>query len=311
MVKVNGTPRMAVFAGDHGIMTGEELTYDYNFDNFGTTKQACYCGAPTCRGYLSKRLNAAEQKKQAREEMERKRQASEAAQKQAEKEAKKKQVRDDRGASWRGWVAVDDPETKERLKAEKREKEEAEKNSSRAKRLAARRTSMPAPSSTETDLAARQTGLKRRKTVYVQEESAEEDNVKVAGASASNAPVTKTTSRRTHMRTTSTGSKFTEELARPSSAQTSSTIIKQTEVSVSTTEVISVEEHTSAGADLEESKPSLSDNHGLVRTASRGKEIMKSVGQAVKNGFIGLDKGKAGPGNGKLRQSTLSFGKLN
>src|SRR6266487_5673004 len=29
---VAGKPRMALFAGDHGIMTGEELTYDYNFE---------------------------------------------------------------------------------------------------------------------------------------------------------------------------------------------------------------------------------------------------------------------------------------
>lgn len=34
MVKwtVAGKPRMALFAGDCGIMTGEELTYDYNFE---------------------------------------------------------------------------------------------------------------------------------------------------------------------------------------------------------------------------------------------------------------------------------------
>ena len=29
---VAGKPRMALFAGDKGIMTGEELTYDYNFE---------------------------------------------------------------------------------------------------------------------------------------------------------------------------------------------------------------------------------------------------------------------------------------
>ena len=29
---VSGKPRMALFAGDKGIMTGEELTYDYNFE---------------------------------------------------------------------------------------------------------------------------------------------------------------------------------------------------------------------------------------------------------------------------------------
>ena len=29
---VAGKPRMALFAGDDGIVTGEELTYDYNFE---------------------------------------------------------------------------------------------------------------------------------------------------------------------------------------------------------------------------------------------------------------------------------------
>ena len=29
---VAGKPRMALFAGDRGVMTGEELTYDYNFE---------------------------------------------------------------------------------------------------------------------------------------------------------------------------------------------------------------------------------------------------------------------------------------
>ena len=29
---VGNEPRMALFAGEHGIMTGEELTYDYNFE---------------------------------------------------------------------------------------------------------------------------------------------------------------------------------------------------------------------------------------------------------------------------------------
>jgi [histone H3]-lysine4 N-trimethyltransferase ASH1L len=29
---VGGKPRMALFAGDRVIMTGEELTYDYNFE---------------------------------------------------------------------------------------------------------------------------------------------------------------------------------------------------------------------------------------------------------------------------------------
>ncbi|PGH34804.1 histone-lysine N-methyltransferase ASH1L [[Emmonsia] crescens] len=50
---VAGKPRMALFAGENGIMTGEELTYDYNFDPYSQKNvQQCRCGAPTCRGVL-------------------------------------------------------------------------------------------------------------------------------------------------------------------------------------------------------------------------------------------------------------------
>ncbi|MCJ1263324.1 hypothetical protein MMC22_003194 [Lobaria immixta] len=50
---VAGKPRMALFAGDRGIMTGEELTYDYNFNPYSVKNvQKCRCGAPSCRGVL-------------------------------------------------------------------------------------------------------------------------------------------------------------------------------------------------------------------------------------------------------------------
>ena len=50
---VQGKPRMALFAGDNGIMTGEELTYDYNFNPFSVKNiQECRCGADNCRGVL-------------------------------------------------------------------------------------------------------------------------------------------------------------------------------------------------------------------------------------------------------------------
>ncbi|KAK5945124.1 hypothetical protein PMZ80_002328 [Knufia obscura] len=50
---VGGKPRMALFAGDRGIMTGEELTYDYNFDPYSQKNvQVCRCGAENCRGVL-------------------------------------------------------------------------------------------------------------------------------------------------------------------------------------------------------------------------------------------------------------------
>lgn len=50
---VAGKPRMALFAGDQGIMTGDELTYDYNFNPYSVKNvQECRCGAPSCRGVL-------------------------------------------------------------------------------------------------------------------------------------------------------------------------------------------------------------------------------------------------------------------
>lgn len=58
MVKwtVAGTPRMALFAGEKGIMTGDELTYDYNFNPYSVKNvQECRCGAASCRGVLGPR----------------------------------------------------------------------------------------------------------------------------------------------------------------------------------------------------------------------------------------------------------------
>lgn len=53
---VNGKPRMALFAGSRGIMTGDELTYDYNFDPYSQKNvQECRCGAVNCRGFLGPR----------------------------------------------------------------------------------------------------------------------------------------------------------------------------------------------------------------------------------------------------------------
>ncbi|KAG6002399.1 hypothetical protein E4U21_003130 [Claviceps maximensis] len=52
---VSGQPRMALFAGDRPIMTGDELTYDYNFDPFSKNVQKCLCGEVNCRGVLGPR----------------------------------------------------------------------------------------------------------------------------------------------------------------------------------------------------------------------------------------------------------------
>ncbi|KAF2155136.1 SET domain-containing protein [Myriangium duriaei CBS 260.36] len=53
---VKGEPKMALFAGRNGVKTGEELSYDYNFDNFSALNVLdCRCGAELCRGKLERR----------------------------------------------------------------------------------------------------------------------------------------------------------------------------------------------------------------------------------------------------------------
>ncbi|KAF8425636.1 hypothetical protein EV426DRAFT_663462 [Tirmania nivea] len=53
---VDNKPRMALFAGENGVETGEELTYDYNFNWFsGVSQQVCRCGSSKCRGAMGKR----------------------------------------------------------------------------------------------------------------------------------------------------------------------------------------------------------------------------------------------------------------
>jgi [histone H3]-lysine4 N-trimethyltransferase ASH1L len=68
---VGGQPRMALFAGERGIMTGEELTYDYNFDPYSLKNvQACRCGERGCRGVLGPKPKEEKEKKVQKEETE-------------------------------------------------------------------------------------------------------------------------------------------------------------------------------------------------------------------------------------------------
>ncbi|KAH6855288.1 hypothetical protein B0I37DRAFT_303548 [Chaetomium sp. MPI-CAGE-AT-0009] len=66
---VAGQPRMALFAGDRPIMTGEELTYDYNFDPFSAKNvQKCLCGSANCRGVLGPKPKEVKQPKPPKDE---------------------------------------------------------------------------------------------------------------------------------------------------------------------------------------------------------------------------------------------------
>lgn len=212
MLKVGGTPRMAVFAGDSGIMTGEELTYDYNFDNFGETRQPCYCGAKNCRGYLGKRLNAVEQKKLAKLEEEKRREAAALAAKAAAAEQAKKKQQDSRGSGWRGWVAVDDPEVKAELKEKKRQAEEEAKSSTRAQRLAARARRGSVPAAEAKPSPARKRASPRRRTTV----AANEIKRRVSALADDGEEVVEDEDafivKKNNLRRTSTGSRFTEDL---------------------------------------------------------------------------------------------------
>jgi len=61
---------MALFAGDRDIMTGEELTYDYNFDPYSQKNvQVCRCGAKSCRGVLGPKPKEERKQKSPEEEV--------------------------------------------------------------------------------------------------------------------------------------------------------------------------------------------------------------------------------------------------
>ncbi|KAF2146318.1 uncharacterized protein K452DRAFT_294892 [Aplosporella prunicola CBS 121167] len=51
---VNGEQRMALFA-NRPVMTGEELTWHYNFESYGQD-QPCYCGSANCAGVIGRQV---------------------------------------------------------------------------------------------------------------------------------------------------------------------------------------------------------------------------------------------------------------
>ncbi|KAF2072459.1 hypothetical protein CYY_006235 [Polysphondylium violaceum] len=51
---VGGEVKIGIFA-IKDIPNGTELTFDYNYERFGASKQICYCGSSNCRGYLGEK----------------------------------------------------------------------------------------------------------------------------------------------------------------------------------------------------------------------------------------------------------------
>lgn len=136
MVKwnVSGRPRMALFAGDTEIGVGDELTYDYNFNNFNAMNTTlCACGTESCRGILGPKPTEQQIKKEKnvkeQEKLKKQREIAEQAQAQLKKKKPKRHV---------GWVYLDkegnkiDPSLIEEAE-EDEEEEEEERPSKRAK----------------------------------------------------------------------------------------------------------------------------------------------------------------------------------
>jgi hypothetical protein len=51
---VRGHKCVGIFA-IRDIRAGEEVTFDYQYERVGRSKQKCYCGKPLCRGFLGAR----------------------------------------------------------------------------------------------------------------------------------------------------------------------------------------------------------------------------------------------------------------
>ncbi|KAM0717872.1 hypothetical protein Q7P37_006204 [Cladosporium fusiforme] len=235
-------PHMGIFAGDDGVMTGEELTYDYNFDNFGSSQQTCHCGAPSCRGFLSKRLNAAEQKLRDKEEKERQLKAAEEAMRNAEATMQAKKEKSEK-PGWTGWADLNSKEVREQLKREKQEREEAAKNSERARRMAARRGEVVPPLPKTEEPTPKQPAETKKPARYDSRRNTSGDTVKTqkstirkvptsesslaAKASASARADSSSTPKPKHKRTNSalsaTGSRFREAVSASRRGRTTST----------------------------------------------------------------------------------------
>lgn len=119
---------MALFASDQGIMTGEELTYDYNFDPYSQKNvQVCRCGADNCRGVLGPKPKDLPKKEKESTLAGAKRKIAEVLEEGKEMvTGNKKRKTDERKKLPKGWVYLA-PEEKPKPKKEKKSEDEDNK----------------------------------------------------------------------------------------------------------------------------------------------------------------------------------------
>ncbi|KAJ5469527.1 hypothetical protein N7539_009145 [Penicillium diatomitis] len=188
---VAGKPRMALFAGDRGIMTGEELSYDYNFDPYSLKNvQQCRCGSENCRGILGPRPKDKDQ----RAKMEEKAQAEKEVKKPAGKKRK-----------------LADAESADSQKGKKRKILNAKSIKAGVKKVVAKATARGKTGSKKTVKSATTTKSKAKKTVTL-------PKVKVASrvkATVANASQSKGKAAKTKV-TAASSSKGSSVLKRPS-----------------------------------------------------------------------------------------------
>lgn len=313
---------MGIFAGDEGVMTGEELTYDYNFDNFGSSKQQCHCGSATCRGFLSKRLNAVEQRQKDKEELERQRKAAEEAMKNAEAAVQAKKEKSEKGPGWTGWLDLNKREVREQLKKEKEAREAEAKNSDRARRMAARNGEVvpPAP----TPKASESTN----KTTTEAKKPARRRHTSGETAKTQKSTIRKVPSAESSLSVQAGAERpsTTPKAKRPTSFRSATTTLLERALSVHSNDD---DDDTPAGKDeLTNGDIALKDVYDgpepetdtIVTSSSKATKVKKhKLGNMLKGAAsaVGIGRGnkaEASSSNnrtpGKLRQSTLSFSKL-
>lgn len=125
---------MALFAADQGIMTGEELTYDYNFDPYSQKNvQVCRCGADNCRGVLGPKPKELPKKEKESTLAGAKRKIAEVLEEGKEMvTGNKKRKTDERKKLPKGWVYLA-PDEKPKASTSKKEKKSADEIESKGK----------------------------------------------------------------------------------------------------------------------------------------------------------------------------------